>query len=231
MSKGSVPSTKKEAMKNMIGSLESNGNYNIMVGGKKAPLTNMTIGQVLDMQSKMDGDTAAGKYQIKESTLRSLVYKPGKKEGTYSKELRNPDDFSPDTPFDELAQEWAADAILDRRGWNDFEAGKITDAQMATNLAKEWASLPDPAKGANVSYYDGDGSHDNATRASADDVFKVLNVVETQGGKYGRSQPIAPPMAGEGAQRPSPVQGNSGGAPMREDPLRGGHPHPSSLRR
>ena len=47
----------------------------------------------------------------------------------------------------------------------------------------------------------------------------------------GRSQPIAPPMAGEGAQRPGPIQGNSGGASMRQDPLRGGHPHPSSLRR
>jgi muramidase (phage lysozyme) len=226
-----MPSTRKQAMKKMIGGLESNGNYNIMVGGKEVPLTNMTIGQVLDMQSKMDGDTAAGKYQIKESTLRSLVYKPGKKEGTYSKELRNPDDFSPDTPFDELAQEWAADAILDRRGWSDFEAGKITDKQMATNLAKEWASLPDPAKGTNASHYGGDGKHDNATRASTDDVFKILNVVETQGGMNGRSQPIAPPMAGEGAQRPSPLQGNSGGAPMRQDPLRGGHPHPSSLRR
>ena len=51
------------------------------------------------------------------------------------------------------------------------------------------------------------------------------------GGMNGRSQPIAPPMAGEGTQRPSSLQGNSGGAPMREDPLRGGHPHPSSLRR
>jgi GH24 family phage-related lysozyme (muramidase) len=47
----------------------------------------------------------------------------------------------------------------------------------------------------------------------------------------GRSQPKSAPMAGEGAQRPSTIQGNSGGAPMRQDPLRGGHPHPSSLRR
>lgn len=226
-----LPSTRKQAMKKMIGGLESNGNYNIMVGGKEVPLTTMTIGQVLDMQSEMGGDTAAGKYQIKESTLRSLVYKPGKEKGTYSKELRNPTDFNPDTPFNEAAQEWAADAILDRRGWSDFEAGKITDKQMATNLAKEWASLPDPAKGANASHYGGDGKHDRPTRASADDVFKVLNVVETQGGMHGRSQPIAPPMAGEGAQRPSTIQGNSGGTPMREDALRGGHPHPSSLRR
>ena len=80
-----LPSTRKQAMKKMIGGLESNGNYNIMVGGKEVPLTTMTIGQVLDMQSEMGGDTAAGKYQIKESTLRSLVYKPGKEKGTYSK--------------------------------------------------------------------------------------------------------------------------------------------------
>ena len=226
-----IPASKKEAMKKMIGSLESNGDYNIMVGGKKKPLTDMTIGEVLDMQSKLKGDTAAGKYQIKESTLRSLVYKPGKKKGTYSKELRNPSDFNPDMPFDAAAQEWAADVILDRRGWKDFEAGKITDKQMATNLAKEWASLPDPDKGANTSHYGGDGKHDNPTRASSDDVFKILNVVETQGGMHGRSQPIAPPMAGGSPQQPIPLQGNSGGASMRQDPLRGGHPHPSSLRR
>ena len=210
-----IPTTRKEAMKNMIGGLESNGDYNIMVGGKKKPLTEMTIGEVLEMQSKMDGDTAAGKYQIKESTLRSLVYKPGENAGEYSDKKRNPTNFSPDMLFDEATQEWAADAILDRRGWKDFEAGKITDKQMATNLAKEWASLPDPAKGANASHYGGDGKHDNATRASTDDVFKILNVVEAQGGMNGISQPIAPPMAGEGAQRPGPVQGYSGRPQMR----------------
>ena len=210
-----IPTTKKEAMKKMIGGLESNGDYNIMVGGKKKPLTKMTIREVLEMQSKMSGDTAAGKYQIKESTLRSLVYKPGENAGEYSDKERNPSDFGPDRLFDEAAQEWAADAILDRRGWSDFTAGKITDKEMATNLAKEWASLPDPAKGANVSHYGGDGKHDNATRASADDVFKILNVVETQGGMNGERQPIAPPLAGGSPQRPGALQGYSGGTQMR----------------
>lgn len=197
------PTTRKEAIKKMIGSLESNGDYNIMVGGKKVPLTDMTVGEVLEMQSKMKGNTAAGKYQIKESSLRSLVYKPGKEAGTYSDKLRNPSDFNLDTPFNEAAQEWAADTLIDRRGYTDFAAGKITEKQMAENLSKEWASLPDPNKeGKNTSYYGGDGSHDAPTRASVDDVYKVLNIVETS---RGQPQPIAPPVAGEGIPRLGPL--------------------------
>lgn len=209
-----LPSSKREAMLGMIGNLESNGNYNIMVGGKHVPLTGMTVGEVLDMQSGLKGDTAAGKYQIKESSLRSLVFKPGKEAGTYSKKLRNPSDFNLDTPFDEAAQDWAAGVLLDRRGFKDFEQGKMSDTELAHNLAKEWASLPDPKKeGQNVSHYGGDGKHDNPTRASVDDVFGILNVMEVKKPTIVEEQnverrPIAPPVAGESSSRPSPIQGN-----------------------
>ena len=224
-----VPKTRKEAIKQMIGGLESNGDYNIMVGGKKLPLTDMTVGEVLKMQEAMEGNTAAGKYQIKESSLRSLVYKPGKEAGTYSDKLRNPTDFNLDTPFDEAAQEWAADTLIDRRGYKDYVAGKISDKKMAENLAKEWASLPDPYKeGKNTSYYGGDGSHDAPTRASVDDVYKVLNIVETS---RGEPRPIADPLAGAGDPRPSEIQGDSSGTPMRQDALRGSDINTSRLER
>ena len=221
-------SAKRQQMLKMIGTIESDGNYNIMTGGKKVPLTEMTVGQVLEMQSGINGNTAAGKYQIKESSLRSLVYKPGKKEGTYSDELRNPTDFNLDTPFDEAAQDWAAGALLDRRGFKDFEEGKISDRELAKNLSQEWASLPDPDKGSNVSYYGGDGMHDSPTRVNVDDVYNVLNIME---GRRGELRPQPDPVARESNQRPSPLQGDSGGTPMRQNALRGSDINTSRLER
>lgn len=211
-------SAKREQMLKMIGTIESENNYNIMTGGKRVPLTKMTVGDVLEMQAKMNGNTAAGKYQIKESSLKSLVYKPGKDEGTYSDKLRNPTDFNLDTPFDETAQDWAANALLDRRGFAKFEAGNLSDRELAENLSKEWASLPNPGKGSNVSYYGGDGMHDNPTRVSVDDVYGVLNIME---GRSGGLRPQLDPVAGKGVERPSSLQGDSGGTTMRQNALRG----------
>jgi muramidase (phage lysozyme) len=205
-------SSKREQMLKMIGTIESENNYNIMTGGKRVPLTDMTVGDVLDMQSKLKGDTAAGRFQIKESSLRSLVFKPGKEEGTYSDELRNPSDFNLNTPFDEAAQDWAASALMDRRGFKEFEKGEITDKELAASLSKEWASLPHPDNGTNTSYYGGDGKHDNPTRVSTDDVFKVLNIVE---GRRGELKPKPSAVAGEGDSRQQPLQSNSSGTPMR----------------
>jgi muramidase (phage lysozyme) len=221
-------SAKREQMLKMIGTIESENNYNIMTGGKRVALTTMTVGEVLEMQAKMKGNTAAGKYQIKESSLRSLVYKPGKDEGTYSDKLRNPTDFNLDTPFDEAAQDWAASTLLDRRGFAEFEAGNLSDRELAENLSKEWASLPSPGKGSNVSYYGGDGMHDNPTRVSVDDVYGVLNIME---GRSGGLRPQLDPVAGEGVKRPSPLQGNSSGTPMRQDALRGSDINTSRLER
>jgi hypothetical protein len=58
------------AIRNMIGKAESGGDYNVMVGGKKGDLTNMTLAQILEQQSKMTQrgsgfeSSALGKYQI-----------------------------------------------------------------------------------------------------------------------------------------------------------------------
>ena len=207
---------RKHHLRELIGRVESNGNYNIMVGGKKVPLTKMTVGEVLAYQGTLKGDTAAGKYQIKEDTLKSLVFKPGKEAGTYSDELRNPSDFNLDTPFDEAAQDWAADVLIDRRGYKDYAQGKITDVEMAKKLSEEWASLPNPELGERVSTYAGDGKHDRETQVSASQVLKTLNVVEASSGKL-KSKPD--PMADGSVPRPEPIQSGGSGPTNGQDPL------------
>lgn len=171
--------SKREAVKEMIASKESNGDYNILVGGEQAPLTQLTVGQVIKLQEAMIKSgkyksSAVGKYQIKLDTLKSLVYKPGKNAGEYSDQLRNPNDFNPDTPFDEAAQEWAADVLLDRRGYPMHATGQISTEEFALELAKEWASLPDPSTGKSV--YDGDGLNESHHRVS--DVLGLLDAIE-----------------------------------------------------
>ena len=108
-------SARKEAIKEVIASRESGGDYNVVYGGKKMPLTEMTIGEVIRWQEEQAEagakSTAAGKYQIIAKTMKDLA-------------RRNPKDFGEDKLFDAAAQEWAANTLLARRGWEDFELGK-----------------------------------------------------------------------------------------------------------
>jgi len=159
-------------LKELIASKESNGNYNVLVGGDEANLTGLTVRAVLELQDHMVKEgyksSAVGKYQMIKSTIESLLYKPG------TTELRNPNDFNLDTKFDEKTQDWAADALIKRR----MEAAKDTAEALgmplqvakALELSKEWASLPDPRT--DKSYYDGDGV--NASHHKIGDVYRVL---------------------------------------------------------
>lgn len=132
----------------LVGKVESGGNYNVLVGGKTEPnLTNMTVAEVLAFQQQKMGkangfeSTAVGKYQIINSTLDGLV-----KRGFVSPH----DKFSPETQ-DKLGM-----ALLELRGWSKFQRGKITVDQMADSIAKEWASFP---LSNNRSYYADVGSN------------------------------------------------------------------------
>lgn len=159
-------------LKELIASKESDGNYNVLVGGDEANLTGVTVRSILELQDHMKEEgyksTAVGKYQMIKSTIESLLYKPG------TEELRNPNDFNLDTKFDEKTQDWAADALINRR----MEAAKDTAEALgmplqvaeALELSKEWASLPDPRT--DKSYYDGDGV--NASHHKIGDVYRVL---------------------------------------------------------
>jgi len=129
-----------------IGKKESNGNYNILVGGKtESNLTNMTVAEVLEYQRGMrqrgHESTAVGKYQIIKGTLESLI-----KEG-YA---------SPSDKFNASIQDRLATGLLKRRGLEKYQSGKLSKDQFADNLSKEWASLP---YNTGQSYYAGVGSN------------------------------------------------------------------------
>jgi muramidase (phage lysozyme) len=153
---------------------ESGGDYNIVWGSIKAkdkppkPLVNMTIGEVLAWQDKIDPyymSEASGKYQILEDTLRGLY----KEAGMTTSDL-----------FDEDGQDKLAVALLNRRGLQAYLKDVISAEKFADNLSKEWASLPcifkdrkgRPATG--QSYYAGDGL--NKSHVS---IKELLNAVKS----------------------------------------------------
>ena len=124
-------------IRELIGSVESQGNYNVIVGGQTAPLTTMTIQEVLNMQRKLiseQKDSASGKYQVKYSTLNDAVGKMG---------------LSRDQKFDEKTQDDIADFLIKRRGYDQYLASGTADAKQRflSNLAAEWAGLPSDASG------------------------------------------------------------------------------------
>lgn len=115
---------------------ESGGDYNRIYAGisradyPKKPLTQMTVGEVLDWQDSIDSkynSEAAGRYQIMEDTLRGLGLPRRMK-------------------FDAAGQDKAAMILLERRGLKKYKRGQISAEQFALNLAKEWAGLPVPFK-------------------------------------------------------------------------------------
>ena len=150
-----------------IGKKESNGNYNILVGGKSNPdLTSMTVGEVLEFQKQMIANghesTAVGKYQIINGTLRGLV-----KQGFA--------DVS--DKFDSSTQDKLAVGLLKRRGLDDYMSGKMDANAFADRLSMEWASLPYHT---GQSYYAGVGS--NKAGASRDQFMS--SVFAREGGVF-----------------------------------------------
>lgn len=155
------PSGTDNKLLDFIGKLESNNNYNILVGGKTQsdpPLTDMTVAEVLAFQKTMlakgHESTAVGKYQIINQTLTELVQNRVVK---------------PEDKFDSTTQDKAAVALLKRRGSDDYRNGKIDLTTYANNLAMEWASLPMPD---GRSYHAGVGS--NKAGATRDDFIQAI---------------------------------------------------------
>lgn len=141
---GSGKPGSEQKILDFLGKYESNGNYDVMVGGANQGLTKMTVGEVMQLQNQLAASgkgTAAGKYQIIQKTLAGLI----------SQGVASPTDM-----FDSATQDKLGRALLDRRGYSAYKEGKITADQFADNLAKEWAALP-TASGR--SYYDGVGNN------------------------------------------------------------------------
>lgn len=159
MPTGAPPANVTEKLLDYIGKIESQGNYNVLVGGKnKSDLTDMTVAQVLEFQKTMrqmgHESTAVGKYQIIQKTLEGLVA-----QGVVNLEDR----FNPAT------QDRLAVALMRGRGLDRYQAGNLSAAQFADNLAREWASLPLTT---GRSAHQGVGS--NKALVSRDDFMKVF---------------------------------------------------------
>jgi hypothetical protein len=117
----------------------------------------MTVAKVLWWQDLIDPtymSEAAGAYQIMEDTLRTLRVRQA-------------------TVFNAATQDALCLQLLDRRGWGDCEAGRLTPEQFGDEIAKEWASLPvitGPKRG--KSHYAGDGL--NAAHATPEEVLRAI---------------------------------------------------------
>jgi muramidase (phage lysozyme) len=122
-----------------IGKIESAKGYNYEYGNKAIDLSNMTIQEVLDHQEKRRKEgavsSAVGRYQFIHKTLKDLVK-------TKNGEEKNPKDLPLNAKFTPELQDKAATILLKRRGLDKYLSGKISPEQFATEIAKEWASIP-----------------------------------------------------------------------------------------
>jgi muramidase (phage lysozyme) len=157
---------------NTIAAGESRGNYNAYFGNganTDVQFTDMSVAQVLAWQKNYvqsgSVSSAVGRYQIIRPTLVGLVQQL---------------DVPLTDRFDSKLQDRMAIALLERRGSVAYVDKKLTRAQFAANLAKEWASLPmisgpNPA----ASYYASDGI--NRSQIDVTQVYRALDSLRTAG--------------------------------------------------
>ena len=143
-------------MKNFIGGIESNNNYNVIVGGKNDP--SIKEKTVTELNSKFGGQTALGRYQIQMRTALDQL----------RRNKIDPSTFK----FDEKGQDDLFRMILKYRGYDEYLEGTMTKKEFALQLAKEFASVPEDAR--NRSYYAGDGVH-SKTKVTYGQVNELLD--------------------------------------------------------
>jgi muramidase (phage lysozyme) len=141
------------AVLDLIGAAEAPAGYRQIYGGIPAAqyppqsITNMSVDQVIAWQTRIRqapnvASTAAGRYQIIRDTLAGLAREMGA--GGWR--------------FDAATQDRLAFRLMQRRGWDKFAAGRMSEDAFANALAREWAALPVvTGSGAGKSYYAGDG--------------------------------------------------------------------------
>jgi muramidase (phage lysozyme) len=95
-------------------------------------LSKMTIDQVKALAMTQRGSGAIGRYQFMPKTLTGLEKELG---------LSGSEMFTP------ALQERLARSLLQRRGYDEWKAGKLSDQAFMHNLSKEWAGLTDPYTG------------------------------------------------------------------------------------
>ena len=150
---------------------ESGGNYNAILGNAKnqtVKLTDMTLSEVAafqrDMVKQGKESGAVGKYQIIGSTLQGLIKEMNLDPAT--------DKFTPEL------QDRMAMQLLERRGFAQWKAGKLSDEEFANRVAQEWAGLPVvTGSKAGRSYYAGVGSNKAGVSTTA-----FLNAIKSARG-------------------------------------------------
>ena len=147
--------------------------YDTMFGFRpiSPPLTAMTVQQAIAAGpdwTRRHGSSAAGAYQFLNATLKDLRPHLGP---TVSRRM------TPET------QDLLALALLNRRGYQEFMRGEISQVQFAKRLAMEWASFPvlEETRGAHrklrrgESFYAGDAF--NAARVKPEAVEALLSEI------------------------------------------------------
>lgn len=145
--------------------LDGNGRERIRGADRAIDFSTMTVGEVMDLQALPRGDTnrlfAVGRYQVIPDTMRGAVATLG---------------ISRDEPFSDALQDriFSDYLITNKRsaiaGYITGDPGVgLADAQLA--LAKEWASIANPATGRG--YYGGA----NHASISAQETADALNAM------------------------------------------------------
>jgi muramidase (phage lysozyme)/uncharacterized protein (DUF2345 family) len=170
----------------IIGAAEGAG-YNTPYGGSNITpisyygkqLSELTVQEVLDWQTASINagsiSSAAGKYQIINKTLKSLIDGDGV--------LSRTELFSPANQ-DKLCRK-----LLQRRGVDAFRSGSKSRKSFCLSMAQEWASLPviektysKPAKrvvNPGESFYSGVAG--NKSRISPTQLLAAVNVIKSDG--------------------------------------------------
>lgn len=141
-----MASSAEQAILDLIGQVESSGNYDAYHTNSRSTtdLSKLTIAEIQKYQKELGdntGSSALGRYGFTEKTLADLIR---------SEKLKPTDKFS------RALQDKLAVALLKRRGYDDYAAGKLSEDEFINNLAKEWAGLPVASgTGTGKSYWEG----------------------------------------------------------------------------
>lgn len=155
ISKGEGTSDEAARKRGLASGYDVSLGYGAYGGGPKKAISEMSIAEVKEYQKAMLADpknkwnsSAVGKYQIVGDTLSSL-----------QKELG----FKDTDKFDAAMQDKLGEALLRRRGMENYLSGKMTGEKFQLGLAQEWASIADPRTGRG--YY---GNQQTAHTSTAD---------------------------------------------------------------
>lgn len=141
-----MASSAEQAILDFIGQVESGGNYDAYHTNSRSTtdLSKLTLAEIQKYQKELGdntGSSTVGRYQFSEATTKWLM-----------DTLK----LKPTDKFTRELQDKMAVALMKRRGYDDYVAGKIDEDQFLNNLAKEWAGLPVASgEGAGKSYWEG----------------------------------------------------------------------------